>query len=122
MQEINSVQRQIKSKGNKVKHNWIIFLFIPYKSPSAILNPTSCSSPLLSPIVLPAGPADRFLQMCCAPIGCLSCFLTGLSHCVSYFHSDAEANAKDYGWTGLSHVRGGCPPVSQLVRKQHSSV
>lgn len=36
-------------------------------------------------LTLPAGPADRFLQMCFALIGCLNSFLTGLAHHVSYF-------------------------------------
>lgn len=90
-------------------------------TPSAILNLTSSSSPLLSSIVLPAGPADGFLQMCCALIGCLSCFLAGLSHRVSYFHSDAEESAEDYGRSVSTNVRGSCPPVCQLVRKQHTA-
>lgn len=96
----------------KVKSGEDVF----FKNPSAILNLTSCSSPLLSPIVLPAGlAADRFLQMCCSPIGSpKTC-----PHCaVSYFHSDAEESAEDCGWSGSSRVRGGCPPVSQLVRKR----
>lgn len=64
---------------------------------------TSRSSTRRSPTVPPAGPADRFLQMCCAAIGCLSCFLTGLSHRVSYFSYDAEEQAQ--------RIVGGADPL-----------
>lgn len=45
-----------------------------FSYPSAILTPTSLSSPLLPPTLLPAGPADGFLQMCRAAIGRVDLF------------------------------------------------
>lgn len=93
---------------------------------SAILNLTSSSSPLLSPIALPAGPADRFLQMCYTPIGC---FLTGLSLWVSYFpfwcrrkHEGlwVERVPSCQGWLSTCQPAGKekSPQISEIRQKQ----
>lgn len=68
------------------------------------------SAPLLSPTVLPAGPADRLLQLCLTLIGCFSSFLTGFGQCVSYFTPDVSVST-------FCRVRVGCLPVSQRIRK-----
>lgn len=80
------------------------------KKEKKIFSHFESSAPLLSPTVLPAGPADRLLQLCLTLIGCFSSFLTGFGQCVSYFTPDVSVST-------FCHVRVGCLPVSQWIRK-----
>lgn len=77
-------------------------------------------------LTLPAGPADRFLQMCFALIGCLNCFLTGLSHHVSYFSLMMLNKAYMYLYIRCVHLsaswQGGKHPNSEIYMYQKVSI